>query len=351
MAEINIQAVIDEFGKKYVPGGQTEKDIKTQLFAQEETAQYFRKVPNKGSVYRSAYATISEVLQAFQIDFTPKAALTFKPVEYNLGSFKIDQIFFPDRFRQSWLGFLANIEEPDRAKWPILKWFIQKMLIPAQQNDFEKKVAFFGWQVSNFVDANPVLNGAAGTREFIIGKPTPANASMDGLRLLLQRLQAAGRLNVILTGALSTDPETFCTQIETFVGGIDRDLKQNLDYLFMSHELVERYRDGKAIKYNQHYKQEADLESIKNSSIKVAGLRSMEGSSKIFATPAINRVMPVNTEFTGRFDIQKADRGVKLLSDHEKCLCFDVPEFVVTNDLEATITLAETSEGGRYYNA
>jgi hypothetical protein len=341
MAQINIQAVIDEFGKKYVPGGQTDKDIKTQLFTQEETAKYFRKVPNKGSVYRSAYATISEVLQAYQIDFTPKAALTFKPIEYNLGQFKMDQLFYPDNFRQSWLGFLANIEETDRAKWPILQWYIQHMLIPGYQNDFEKKVSYWGWQASGFVASAPVVNGATHTREFLVGASTPANAAMDGLRLVLQKLQAKSRLNVIVTGAIKTDPIEFCTQIEGFVNSINRDLKQNLDYLFMSHELMERYCDGKGLKYNQQYKQEEDLKSIKHSSIKVAGLRSMEGSSKIFATPAQNRVMAINTDFTGRFDLQKADRGVKLLSDHEKCLCFDVPEFVVTNDLESTITAGE----------
>lgn len=344
MAKINIDAVVDEFGKVYIPGGQTAKDIKTKLFAQEETAAYFRKIPNEGDVYRSAYATIDEVLQAFSIPFTPKGEMTFKPVEYRLGEFKIDTLFEPDRFRQSWLGFLVNIPEADRSKWPIVKWYLQEMLIPQSKEDFEKKVSFYGFQKTDEVEAAPVVDGATFKREVLKGAPTKANATMDGIRLLLQKLQLQNRLNVILTGALATDPEAFCTQIENFVAQIDRDLRDKLDFLFMDKDLADLYEEGRRRKYNMSYAQVADLKKINKSDMSVQGLTSMKGSSKIWATPAQNRVQPTHVDNTGRFDIQKQDRGIKMLGDWKKCLAFDVPEFIVTNDLESTLTAGMIAE-------
>ncbi|GAB2553073.1 hypothetical protein [Rufibacter soli] len=344
MATIDISAVITEFGKAYIPGGQNDKSIKTKLFAAEETAALFRKIPNEGDVYRSSYATIDEVLQAFSIPFTDKGATTFKPVEYRLGEFKVDQSFTPDRFRQSWLGFLAELEEPDRAKWPILKWFISELLIPQSKEDFEKKVAYYGFQKTEEVAANPVVTAATFSRQVLNTGATKANAAMDGIRVVLMKLQAKNRVQVINTGALSTDPATFCTQIETFVQGIQRELRDKLDYLFMDKNLVDRYVDGRRAKYNQQYAQMADLKKIDKTEISVYGLSSMTGSTKIWATPAQNRVRPSHTENTGRFDVQKADRTVKLLADWKYCLAFDVPEFVVTNDQESALTAGMITE-------
>ena len=342
MGVINITDVITEFGSKYIPGGQTAKDIKTQLFAKGETEQLFRRIPVEGDVYRSSYAKIDEVSQAFSIPFVAKGGTSFKPNEIVLGEIKVDDSMTPDSFRNSWLGFLSEIEEVDRTKWPILQWYIQNLLIAKIKEEDELERAFYGWRFTGY-DADPmtrVVNGTTLERELSAPTdPSPANAAMDGIRV--QIIRNISRINVINSGAWNADPVLFVTQVEDFVAQIDPKLRRMIDLLNFSEDLVNRYTDGVKEKYNKYYAQEGDLLKIAKSPIKMNSLASMDGSNKCWGTPAMNRVMPVKADNSGRFDIQKADRSIKLLSDWKKGIGFDVPEFVVTNDLENTISAAE----------
>lgn len=345
MAIIDISAIISEFGAKYTDEGQMMKDIKKQLFTQGETEAFFQKRPHKDDTYKSGYATIDEVVQAFAIPFIAKSTLVFKPWVTPLGEFKIDQLFTPDNFRGSWLGFLATIKEVDRSKWPILKWYIKQMLLPRSEDDMEVAIAYRGWQWTGIDGGAPTVDGTTLERErsddSTPGLNLKANGAMNGIHALLVKMVQASRANVINTGALSADPATFCTQIEDWVEAMLPELRAKCDYVFMSEANVNKYMDGVRAKYNANYKQEADLKGIKNSRLKVQSLRSMDASDKIWSTPANNRILPLHVDNTGKFDVQKADRSVKLLTDYKKCLAFDVPEFVVTNDLENIISAGD----------
>lgn len=344
MAEINVQAIVDEWGARYTPEGQTAKDIKTQLFAPSETEAFFTKVPNQGDYYKSSFANVDEVTQAFSIPFKTKGNLVFKPWETRMGEFKIDSQMKPDKVRNSWLGFLANITEVDRTKWPIIGWFIQMMLIPKVQEEMEEEISFYGWQITGY-DAVPTVNGATLVREFASDETvTPANAAMDGIKVQRAKMIAASRATVIATGALSADAVTFTTQVETFVQNVEPKLRRKLDFLFMSEENANLYMDGVREKYNKYHSQIDDILMVKNSKIKVQPLHSMVGSDVLWATPADNRKLAYDVEKPAKFDVQKDGRAVHILSDWKKTLAFDVPEFFVTNDLETTITAGDITE-------
>lgn len=345
MATIDNTAVVSEFLARYTNEGQTIKDIKKQIFQASVTENFFSIRPYDNDHYRSVYASLDEVLAAFSVPFVKKGSLVFKPWEQKLGEFKIDDEMIPDRFRASWLGFLANLEEVDRSKWPIITWYIRQMLIPSTQRDMEEKVAYWGWQVTGY-DADPMtrtVDGATFTRELESEDSVhPANAAMDGIRTQIIKMVDKSRANVIATGALSTDPATFCGQVEDYVAAIPRTHRGLMDFLFMSEDNANLYMDGVRAKYNTYWKQEDDLKGIKNSKIKIQALPSMDESDKIWCTPPMNRTRPVKGDKNnGKFDVQKADRAVKLLTDWKKLLTLDVPELVYTNDLENAITAAD----------
>ncbi|WBL43090.1 hypothetical protein PBT90_00005 [Algoriphagus halophytocola] len=75
--EIEIQEIVDQWGQVYVPEGQTTKDIKKMIFTEDDLSADFTRVPNEGSIYKSTYTTIDEVLQAFQLPFLPKGDSKF----------------------------------------------------------------------------------------------------------------------------------------------------------------------------------------------------------------------------------------------------------------------------------
>lgn len=336
--EIDISAIISEWDKKYINQGQTARDIKKMLFHDDDISQYFRTIPHQNSHYRSAYATIDAVLQAFAIPFTNKSTTTFKPHEQRLGEFKIDTKIVPDELWPSWLGFLAQLEKVDRSKWIFIQWAITELLIPKAQEDFLQDVAYWGWQYSG-IDAAPTVDGATFERELTSNTVAlPANASMDGIKKQIAKFVAGERIDPIAAGAWSMDPVTFCEQIEAWVLEIPKPLRKKLDFLFMRDELRNRYRDGRREKYNMYYAQEADLDLIDKTKIRVKETESMEGSDQIWSTPAMNRVKPTKVNMKNRFDVQKVDREVKLLNNWAYVLTFDVPEFIVTSEHETTIS-------------
>jgi hypothetical protein len=340
--EIEIQEIVDQWGQVYLPEGQTEKDIKKMIFTEDDLSGDFRKVPNTGSVYKSAYSTIDEVLQAFQVPFLPKGDVAFKPIEYQLGQFKVDVSIQPDIFRRSWLGFLAQVNEVDRAKWPFIRWYIQNMLANRISQDFIQKVAFYGWEVTGFVDTNPSVNPATFVRQFVKGAVTPANAAMDGILTTLIKLNDTGRVNVINVGAWSTDPVTYVGQIENFVKAIPFEIRDTLDFLYCSKTRHELYRTGRRLKYNMQYAQVADLDAVQdNENIKVKGTYAMSGSNKHWITRGDNRVKPVQAEMTNRFLVERNKRVVDIYNDWAYTLAFDVPEFIFMCDNELEWTEAQ----------
>lgn len=339
---MNLDEVIAEFDARYTNHGQTKKDVKVQLFQPSETEKYFNQIPKKEDYHRKAYATMDRVLQAFTKEFVPNSSAQFRPWETKLGTFKIDDQVSPDDVRESWLGFWAKLEEKDRAKWPILLWYVNNLLIPQSHEDFETEVAYWGWQMTDRV-AVPTVDGSTFVREIsnVAGTVMPANASMDGIRTQMIKMNAIGRLQVINTGTPDADDELFCTQIEEWFAQIPRLVRRRLKNVFMSEDLTERYQEGRRLKYNLQYSQVTDMSKIKESSAKVVGLPSMEGSNKWWTTLEENRTRPTHTENKGVFDRQKVDRYVKLLTDFKKVICFDVPELVFTNDQENVITAGE----------
>ncbi len=338
---LDIAQIVAEFEARYQNQGQTAQDIRRQLFEPSVTESFFRTIPWNQDYYRSSFADIDEVTQAFSVPFVAKSTSSFKGHEQKLGEFKIDVLRTPDKLRHSWLGFLVSIAEKDRSKWPIIRWIIQQQLIPKAQQEMELEQSYWGWEVTGYA-ALPTVDGATFTREFASDDvATPANAAMDGIRKQIIKMVGDGRTNVINTGALSTDPVAFVGQIEAWILDIPRAHRSQMDYVFMSEDLKNRYIDGRRARYNAQYAQMSDLLAIEKVMTKVQALPGMDTSNKIWTTMPMNRVKPTHVDNTGRFDLQKFDRTVKLLTDWKKVLTFDVPEFIYTNDQENAITAAD----------
>ncbi len=343
----NLDDLIAEFGAYYVDNGQAEKDIKNQMFYTDDLSKFFAKAPQKGNIFRGVQLFSTEVLQGFLKAFVSKGTGNFKTWTQKLGEFKIDKSEDPDDYANMWAGFLSDLNEVDRSKWPIIYYIINKVLMPQSQQDFIREVAYWGYQFTG------VGNGGVDNTGTLRETPAEddklkANTSMDGLRIQFVKMAAASRLNTITLGALETDPADFVTQIEDFVKQIPDLLKGQMDNLFMSTALRTRYREGVQQKYNVNYKGQADLDAIFDSNMTVVGTAAQGGSSKIWCTPAINRVRAIRADQAGRFDVQKADRRVKMLNNWSYVLTFHQPELIVTNELENTIANGEITGGGRY---
>lgn len=342
--EIDISEIIQEWGATYRDEGQTAKDIKKKLFFEDDLSAHFSMRPNASSTFRSTFASATEVLQAFSIPFTPKGNIAFLPWEQRLGEFKLDFLITPDTLWPSYMGFLAELDKPERKNWTFVKWAILELFLPQAEEDFILKVAYKGWQYNGF-QAVPVVNATTFVRtlpDAMKSSPLPANASMDGVQLQIAKMIGLGRVTPIVVGAwVKNDPVAFCTQIEQFMRQVENPLRQKIDKLFASEELVDLYVDGRRLKYNLHYRQEADLFLIEKTNARMTKSMSMEGSDQVWGTHPKNRVKPTKVKKGGSFDLQAFDRSVKALKNYNLVLTFEVPEHIVTSEHDTTIDVLD----------
>ncbi len=239
---INVTDVVTQFGAFYKPGSDNQKNLRNMIYKAVETAQYFQNRPTDDTIWRGTKASLDRVVQPFQKAFTPISTLTFKPNQFDLFKLKVDVEETPDDIESTYLGFLADLPEADRAKWPFVRYWLEQHIMPKKDEDLETAEYFKG------VYATPTAGvaGAAGT-------------SMNGLRKVIRSYNTAGRTNLgngaILTGSPAAADVDFCTQVEEMAEAIPSLFRSRIDHFFMSKELELKYKRGKRTKYNINYLQ------------------------------------------------------------------------------------------------
>lgn len=319
---LNVTDVVTQFGAHYKPGSDNQKNLRNMLYKVIETAQYFSNRPTSDTIWRGNLASLNRIVQPFQKAYTPISTTTFKPNQFDLYKLKIDLQETPDDLEATYLGFLADIEEIERAKWPFVRWWMEKHVMPKKDEDLETNEYFGG------VYAAPTTGtaGAAGT-------------AMNGLRKVIRGYNTAGRTNLgngaIATGAASASDEDFCEQVEQFVTEIPTLFRDKVDFIFMSKTNELKYKRGKRAKYNTNYSQTGDLMNLEDfPNAKVKGLESHTGSDLMWTTIKDNRIRP--TKKAGLADTmlvkEFAPRVVSAYTDWWEALNYEVPEFLFHND-------------------
>lgn len=321
---LTITDIVTEFGQYYINNGQNMNDLVKLLHRASKTAALFPVRNTQDTQIRKSQFDMTSVLQPFQKTFSPASTLTFTPRKLDLFKMKVDAQEYPDELEQSWLGFLDNIEDVNRANWPFVRWFMERYLIPKKNEDFEMKAAYTG------IYSAPAVPGTAGNPE----------DSMDGIKFKINTFIDDGDLTPITTGALATDAEDFCDQIEAFWEDVDKRYWKLPMKLAMSEEKELLFRQGKRLKYNMNYLQEANLESIAHfPNVQVVGLPSMDGSGKIWATPAENMVNAIKkASLVDTIAVEQQDRLVKFFGDWWQVLGFWIPEIIFTNDQDLELS-------------
>jgi hypothetical protein len=313
---MDVSEIVAAYGNYYINSGQNKKRLYNLIYQQQETAKLFSKAITKDTVYRLSSAQMTSVLQAFQIPFTEKGELTFKPEPIQLFKVKMDTRFAPDEISDTWLGFWEDLSEADRYKWPIVRWYIEEHLMPQLHEDLEE-ASFKG----EYVTPTP---GSAGN----------TLAAMDGLKIIQDRHVASGRTTPIVTGAMDTDPKIFVAQIEDFMKQLPEKYRHKPMELTMSKDLAQRYADGVKELYQKGVDSDPKARyNIFGFPTKVKGVASHAGSNRIWCTPKGN----------GKYVKRRAnemkypkpygdDRYVKTMSDFWLGYGYILPELLFMND-------------------
>lgn len=323
---IDVADVVSQFGAHYVDEGQNKDKIKNIPYTPSKTRALFGEIPMTGDYFKSTKAQMDTVLQPFQSTFTSKGTLEFVPNAFPLFRPKIDLKITPDTILKSYLGFLAGKPTNERADWPLIAYILEVHIPKVQDKDWEKSIAYGGKFVAP-----------------VDGTASPAADTLDGVKEVLKKYNTAGRLNLtdgpLAMGAISADPEDFCTQVEDWVDSMNPEVRAEFDIVVMSETLATRYKRGKRKKYGIQVNflsgtGASDLQTIEDyPHLRVEGFQSHNGSDLIWSTTKENRIRPVwRNQLENVFKVESLKREVFIFTDWFEALEFEVPELVITND-------------------
>lgn len=310
---LTISDIVTEFGAYYEDAGQNKSRIIRLLTQARELANYVTPIKTDDQIFRLSNAAFTSIVQPFQKTFTAKGSATFTPNELRVYNLKIDDEFYPDDIKASWLGFLAALNV-NREEWPLVRWMIEEYYMKQIDRDMELEEYYNGV----YAAPSTGVAGATGT-------------GMDGLQKQLQAGVDAGTINSVNIGTLST--ATIFDQVETFTDGISEVYQGAEMKVFISRYWYKKYMQDK--RSQGFYQKTSDKEidgGIDFTPQSVVPLACMTGSNDIWCTPKANLIhLTSQTQTKNKFRVEEAKRCVSIMADWWEGLGFGINQAVWTN--------------------
>jgi len=262
--------LVTDFGSYYINEGQNEARLLSGIRQKSVTTSHAKPIIHDGDVYRFSNVALNEIVQGFQKGFTAKGDATFTPNEIRLRNLKIDLSLYPDDVKASWLGFLASIDVQERANWPIVRYLLEKEVVPAIPHDLETQAYFKG----SYVAPTP-------------GTATTTAATMDGLKTIITA-GLAGDMNTVTLSAAVSASNAF-DMVEEFVDSLtdltDKGVKMKL---YMDPKVLRWYHRDKRNTHGTDVNYNPDKPVVDFTNVELVGLPSMAGEKMIWASPVDN---------------------------------------------------------------
>lgn len=301
--------LVTQFGSYYLNEGQNMDRLKSALRQPAVTPSYAVPIIHDSDVYRTSNTSLGSIVQQFQKAFTPKGDITFKPNEIRLRNLKVDLSLYPDDVKGKWIGFLQNLSVQERADWPIVRYMLEKEVVPQIPHDLEMSTYWKG------VYTAPTA-GTAGNAE----------DAMDGIRRLLNNGIADGTMNQItLTDAPTTSNifdriEEFAEKAamtNTALSGVKQRIYISPSWL-RAYYRDKRNTHGADVNFSLTGINVIDFMP----NVELVGLPSMEGADYIWSTPVDNFVHLRKLGGMTTPKVEESKREVFLMLDWWEALGF-----------------------------
>lgn len=301
----------EEFGEYYENIGQNMKSLLTLIKQKTITPSYATSIITENDQYKASRATIGSVLQGFQKGFTPRGNPNFSPRKFDLFNMKIDLDLYPDDIKESYLGFLSDIKQEDRSKWPVVRYVIEKLVMPQLKSDLETKAYYKG-----------VYNAPTA------GTPSSASESMDGIRKLL----LDGNPNLLGLGSL--DADDIFDKVEDSVLKVGDEMDGVPMLMFMSPKKKLLYFRDKRNTHgtDNNYDKNKALTIDGRPEWEIVGLPGMADTDDLIITPRSNFLNLRKMKGYNQPKVETLKREVFLMLDFWEGFAFGLDELVWFNN-------------------
>lgn len=312
---ITLDDLKSEFGSYYINGGQNANRVLKLTRQKTVTTTHAKPLFTDDTLYRFVNPRFGQVLQQFQLKYTPKGGAEFIPRQIQLYQIKIDQSFFPDEVTPSWVGFMADKEEADRSKWPISRYMVEEAILPQIPHELE----MYAYGKGKY--AAPI-EGTAGS----------ADKTLDGIITLCDAgvLNSKSPMNKVILSA-KPDAKNSVLILEEFVKNIDRLFRDNFKFkLFVDPQILDDYRENYRDRFsNDPRYTEGKAGSIDfKANIELVGLPSLSDTGVIMSTPADNFIHIRRTRKNNPPRLETSKRQVDVMMDWWEGLGFGFNELV-----------------------
>lgn len=324
-----IADLITEFEAHYEERGNA-SDLLTRFTRKSVTEHtYTDYATTNRTIVRKVNSLVTRVLQRQQKGWTPIGTTQFFPEEIVLDNLKVNVEEIPKELEESWLGFLID-SSLDPRNVPFTSWWLNQLVLPALEADFEK---------------NEIYHGVQGV--ITPGTATAASTSMNGYKKRLNDYIAAGKTVPFVMGPPPVTAVAFYDYVADFCSRIPVELLGELEPIKLSESNGRLFTEGKDIKYNGNYLRDGEALKVHNYPVRIvshkggegsdiiAGLPSMAGSSKIYTTfrgnSVFRRKKPENAKI---FELEKQYLTLRAFTDFYVGLGNWIPQLVFTNNVE-----------------
>lgn len=301
-----------EYGAYYENNPDNMKRLVSVIRQKAKTVEHATVKVIKDTIYKASKTSLGNIVQPFQKGFTVRGDLEFTPATINLFKMKIDISMYPDDIVESYVGFLASIEDKERKNWPLIRYAIEEEIVPQIAEDLENNEYWAGV----YATPTPGTPGAAGT-------------SMDGLKKIIDDGVTATEVQVVsLTGGITTT--NAMAQIEAFSDNIPDKFEGVPMIMAMSPANRKKYfRDKRNTQGgNTNYAEGNKLVIDDAEHIEIVGLPSMAGSDYIWCTPKKNYLWIKRQSGVTKPRVEEAKRECNFMTDFTEGLGFGRLDYV-----------------------
>lgn len=290
-----------------------EQELYSKLLNKEYSQRLFRTIPGIKDEYIADEFLLTEILQPYQKDWTPKGDPTFSPETLKARRIKIDMELDPVDLEKTWEGKRIDGSLPEGQQ--LLEGYIMDQILIKAKKEIEYSIAFKG------VYAAPTA-GTAGA----------ANTSANGLLKTVTDAITATKITPVATGAITASNAR--DAFEQVFDGVDTDFQDQPLIALASGQLTRWYKRDYRAEFgpNQDYKGmngEDKAVYIDGTETQIVPIPGMNGSQRIIITTPENLLRVIDGtgedgDLNLRFQVNR--RIIEVLGDFKMGWGFGIIE-------------------------
>jgi hypothetical protein len=326
---ITSSSIIQEAQTYFANRGTTEDTIIQTVKDKRDLPAVATQRISQSDLIEISNAEITDVIQTFKKNFSPKGTQTFTPLPIRLRRIKIDLTIDPDDIVETYFGFLSGLPMAERASWPVVRYIWEQLVAPK----WGQNMSLCDWAGEHVTATNDTVAG-------------PTLGSYDGLKTIITDNLDGGTptMNELtLTNSLTNPAQVFGAFEEAF-DALDQAYQREDMVVLCSPKAATLYFRDRRNTHGQNTDYKGDINNLfidGHPNVKIQPLNGMGRNGDhdwLVITPKRNLIngKRLNAEGGYNFRMEEDHRTVDIMADWKEAVGFGLAQEVFVARPEAS---------------